>query len=50
MLNHPSLEAACVATYVEDYLDALESTANAMQPHISMIRRADVTTIRQFAF
>ncbi len=41
MLNHSALEAVCVATYAEDYLDFVENFANVVQPGISSIRRLD---------
>uniref|UniRef100_A0A914XPV4 Inhibitor of growth protein n=1 Tax=Plectus sambesii TaxID=2011161 RepID=A0A914XPV4_9BILA len=42
MLNAAGLEASYVATYTEDYLDACENLPNAVQPHLSEVRRLDV--------
>lgn len=37
-----ALEAVCVATYAEDYLEAIESSPGFIQPHVSAIRNLDI--------
>ena len=42
MLHNPALEASCVTTYVEDYLDALDNLPNLIQPFVSKIKELDL--------